>query len=268
MKRFVTIALIVAGFAFPAFSQHGGGHGGFAGRGAGSAFRSGGSGFRAGSSGFHGRIAPPSFSRRPVSPGFAVGSRDWGRGRGGPPRRDRFRRPYAPFWGAAIPYGYLPWSGWLDDGLPGDFGYDDESQDQEPQLPASPYEPYGMPPGTSDYGAPYAYGPPGAQGAYGPPGPAGSEAPPPDRTAPRSPYRPSPQAPGSSAAPLPQQTLTLIFKDGRPRQQVHNYILTPKWLYIQDENHSAVPVNELDLAATARVNRQAGVDFQLPAVSP
>jgi len=73
-----------------------------------------------------------------------------------------------------------------------------------------------------------------------------------------------PQQPGQQAAPVPEDAVTLIFKDGRPPQQIHNYALTRTMLYVRDQHHRDIPVSELDLAATEKVNRDAGVDFQLP----
>jgi len=65
-------------------------------------------------------------------------------------------------------------------------------------------------------------------------------------------------------APASEEAVTLIFKDGRPPEQIHNYILTPTTLYVGDQHHRAIPTDQLDLVATARVNQDAGVDFQLP----
>ena len=61
--------------------------------------------------------------------------------------------------------------------------------------------------------------------------------------------------------------MTLVFKDGRPVEQIHNYILTRTMLTVWDEHHRVIPVDQLDLAATEKVNHDAGVDFQLPTVA-
>ena len=58
--------------------------------------------------------------------------------------------------------------------------------------------------------------------------------------------------------------MTLIFKDGRPTLQIHNYMLTRTTLYVQDQHLREIPVDQLDLVAMAKVNQDAGVDFQLP----
>jgi hypothetical protein len=57
--------------------------------------------------------------------------------------------------------------------------------------------------------------------------------------------------------------VTLVFKDGRPAEHIHNYLLTRTTLYVQDGRRREIPVDELDLAATVKVNHEAGVDFQL-----
>jgi hypothetical protein len=56
----------------------------------------------------------------------------------------------------------------------------------------------------------------------------------------------------------------LIFKDGRPPMQIHNYLLTRDTLFVGDRHPSEIPVDQLDLGETAKVNRAAGVDFRLP----
>jgi hypothetical protein len=58
--------------------------------------------------------------------------------------------------------------------------------------------------------------------------------------------------------------VTLVFKDGRPSEQIHNYILTRTTLYVTDAHHREIPVADLDLAATEKANREAGITFKLP----
>ncbi len=88
--------------------------------------------------------------------------------------------------------------------------------------------------------------------------------------APPSPYRPSYQAQAAQpaavvAAPVREEAVTLIFKDGRPPETIHNYVLTASTLYVGDEHRRAIPVDSLDLAATEKANQDAGVTFALPA---
>ena len=73
--------------------------------------------------------------------------------------------------------------------------------------------------------------------------------------------------PPPSAEPSPEPAVTLVFKDGHS-QQVHNYAATRTTLLLLDGASSGrtsqVPLDEIDVAATERVNREAGVDFSLP----
>jgi hypothetical protein len=63
----------------------------------------------------------------------------------------------------------------------------------------------------------------------------------------------------------PQPATTLIFNDGQPAKQVHNYILTKTTLYNLDGGMPReIPVSSIDLSATAKLNRSAGVDFSPP----
>jgi hypothetical protein len=58
--------------------------------------------------------------------------------------------------------------------------------------------------------------------------------------------------------------VTLVFKDGRPTAEIHNYMLTRTTLYVQDEHRREIPVEDLDLEATQKINKSNGIDFQLP----
>lgn len=66
--------------------------------------------------------------------------------------------------------------------------------------------------------------------------------------------------------PEREEAVTLIFKDGRPSEQIHNYILTRSTLFVGDGQHREIPTDQLDLVATAKANQDAGVDFRLPSV--
>ena len=65
-------------------------------------------------------------------------------------------------------------------------------------------------------------------------------------------------------APAPESAVTLVFKDGRPAEEIHNYMLTQTTLYVQEARLREIAVADLDLAATQKLNREAGVDFRLP----
>jgi hypothetical protein len=84
------------------------------------------------------------------------------------------------------------------------------------------------------------------------------------------PEQPGPYAPSQHAinlpvpAPASEEGVTLIFKDGRPPQQIHNFLLTRTTLYVGDRDHRTIPTDQLDLVATAKANPDAAVEFQLP----
>jgi hypothetical protein len=82
-------------------------------------------------------------------------------------------------------------------------------------------------------------------------------------TTPGDAFRPAYERPQPEPQPE-EDAVTLVFKDGRPNQQIHNYMLTRTTLYVQDERRREIPVSELDLAATEQANKDAGVMFRLP----
>jgi hypothetical protein len=149
---------------------------------------------------------------------------------------DRYRRPYLPAYGAGFGYGatgYYP--GYFDSDLDGS-SYDDSGYAAPAAAPADP--------------APYY------PGGYGPQPTEQTQA------GPDSDYRPVYQRP--QPEPAPENAVTLVFKDGRPAEEIRNYMLTRTTLYVQGERLREIAVADLDLAATEKVNREAGVDFRLP----
>jgi hypothetical protein len=77
----------------------------------------------------------------------------------------------------------------------------------------------------------------------------------------RPPYQEQIDTPPVQAQPA----TTLIFKDGRPSMEVHNYALTASTLYALDgESHQEIPLSLLNVPATVEANRTAGIDFALP----
>lgn len=127
-----------------------------------------------------------------------------------------------------------------------DFGCDDLTADSdEPTVYNGDDE--GQPPPPPDYEQP----------------PYGSEQPPPPGYDPPA-YRPPAQTPRSSPLPSSQIATTIVFNDGRPSVQIHNYALTRTTLYVLDQRRSDIPLDQINLAATEQVNRAAGVDFRPP----
>jgi hypothetical protein len=193
--------------------------------------------------------------------------------------------PYSPAYGrdhrrhGYIGSGYPLWSGWAAPWIP-DYPlfYDDNfDQDDSTQSAYGPqtYPDYGAGPETAQYPdqAPYT----GSSGSpYAEPYNSGGE-PTENPGASGAPYRPSSQLPQQARAPynpssahadsLSDTPVTVVFKDGRPSEKIRNYLLTSTTLTVLDQHRQEIPVNQIDLVATARINREAGVDFDVPAMA-
>jgi hypothetical protein len=157
-------------------------------------------------------------------------------------------------------YGYDPSyaSGYDNSGAPADQSY-------SPYLPPDPYE-------TPDPGEGYGAGSGSAYGqAYGPGYGSGYAPGPGAQSASRPPYQAfpgqNPPLPRPVSVPANQQTVTLVFKDHRPNQQIHNYLLNGTMLSVWDQHPREIPVDQIDVPATEKLNNAAGVDFHLPVES-
>jgi hypothetical protein len=283
MKRFAAVALLVAWFALPVCAQRGGGHGGGLGGHFSGGFHGGFSGRAAG--GFRGRFAGPRFSAprysgrfaaRPYGfysrPGYGTHTNrnyngynyNYNRNHAGfraPYRREgqgarRYRSPY--FSGYGFPFFVYGLPDWIGIGPLGCYPdvevYGDDDEDD--------YGPWCDQPLGPDTNQPAIYG---NDGYYGDDGSGSPEyAPaisPPDYAPPPPPDR-TPQA--RPKAPANEIVTTIVFNDGRPAEQVHNYALTPSMLYVLDARKQDIPVGQINLAATVKVNRAAGIEFQVP----
>jgi len=270
MKQLFAVALVAMGMVAPACAQHGGGgHGG------------GGGGFHGGGFVSRGGFAAPGGFAGGVNHG-AIGGRMYvprygtGGGSGVANARPSFyhggwRRAYvAPYgYGYGVGVGYVgyggPGYGWLDANAAG-YGSGDDSGYESGNGDSGPYEV-----------GPYQDGSGVAAEGYGAPAPSGEEQPIPytaESATAGSGYeargaQPSPVA-RTSAVPQPSlydnDAVTLVFKDGRAPEKIYNYALTRTTLYVTDGRRREIPVAALDLAATEKVNRAAGVRFQLPVV--
>ncbi len=164
-------------------------------------------------------------------------------GRSGHDGDSHHRRPYERGYRSGAGY-IVPGYGWVGPYLPSylpsnldDSGYDDSDSSAAPSQAydgSDAQPPYPEPPPYPEQPGPFAAAEPTAEAA-----------------------RPAP-------APANEEAVTLIFKDGRPPEQIHNYVLTRTTLFVRDQQRRAIPTDQLDLVATAKANRDAGVDFQLP----
>lgn len=78
-------------------------------------------------------------------------------------------------------------------------------------------------------------------------------------------YQPS--AAGMARAPRPlvsEAATTIIFKDGRAPERIHDYAMTRTTLYVLGENCGDIPLDEIDVAATELANRAVGIEFHIP----
>ena len=250
MKHLAGLALAVVVVATPLCAQRGGGGaargGGFSGHSAPArsapirsapAFHGGSTSVAqyhySGGAGSHGS-RPSGFAPIAQRPGFY-------NHRPGYPGPGSYRRS-PRYYGIGIPYG-VPVAGWGDSDYPGDFdstGYDPSA---------------GQPDDSTNSIDGYAQ----QATDQGPPVPYQEQAPKEQASAEPQPT-PAPPAPALEN----EDAVTLIFKDGRPSEQIHNYALTRTTLYVRDQHRRDIPVDQIDLAATQKVNHDAGIDFHVP----
>jgi hypothetical protein len=173
---------------------------------------------------------------------------------------DRFRRRFAgaffyPDWIGLGPEGCYPdaqvYGGDFDD-----IGCDDlAAESDQPVINGDEGEYPPAPPPDYDQQPPPGYEQQPPPGYEQQPPPPGYEPPA---------YDPPARAPRSSPLPANQIATTIVFNDGRPPEQIHNYALTQSTLFVLDQQHRDIPLDQINLAATEKLNRAAGVDFRPP----
>ncbi|MGA8616943.1 MAG: hypothetical protein WB660_00270 [Candidatus Sulfotelmatobacter sp.] len=236
-------------------AQRGGGHASAGGHG----FSGGHSGFAGGHSGFashgavagsghnfagmHSGFAPRSFSQRSFSraPAFRgpLASRGFNRGRSGVGLRIRTRGFRNNCFGFGCWWGYYPY---LGGGIDPYWWWDSDSpSDQYQQDPA------------------YSATQMNAQGGDDP---SGAEQGDPDVYARSAPQRPP--SPERTQAAQATPATVLVFRDQR-KEEVQNYAIVGQTLWVfAPQRTQKIPLAELDLDATQKVNDERGVDFRLP----
>lgn len=192
--------------------------------------------------------------------------RDGGRDRDGDRHRRRYRSgvEFGLEYGyPGLGYGYLGWPGypflWSDPDL---FGHDAATYDSydAPYAGANQPDNSGYADGATQYqgypAAPAPYNSADSDGyAYSTKN---------DTQGSRAPYTGSVEV---TSPPLPQQSVTVVFNDGRPSEQIHNYLITPTTLTVLDQKYREIPLDQINLAATQKTNRADGVDFRVPTAS-
>ena len=163
--------------------------------------------------------------------------------------------PIYPYAYPTYVVGYLP-----PDLLDNSYDNGDNSQQPQPE-PQPDYNsayPQPMPQPDGSYGYPQPAPQPEYGYAYPQPAPAYPAYPQPTQPPPQMQY-----VPGSAS------TVILIYKDGRPPEQIQNYLATRSTLTILDGNRRReIPLSDLNIPATINANHQTGVDFQLPTTAP
>ena len=269
MKRLAATALMMALFALPAFAQRGGGHGG-GGRGGG-----GFSGHSAGA--FHGGFAGPHYGAPRYSGGYA-GSRSY-HFAGGPRYSSRYSsRSFRSYPNSRVRSGFrAPYTrpGYRADRYGRSFFSDRRRDRSFFVIPdwiglgtLGCYQDSSVYDDSDDSGAPGCYDEqapePDQPTIYG----GDDDGPPPDEQPAYEPpvYEPPAETQRPAQLPANETATTIVFKDGRPSEQVHNYALTQTTLYVLDQRQRDIPLDQIDLAATEKVNRGTGIEFRIPQV--
>ncbi len=180
--------------------------------------------------------------------------------------------PVYPYAYPSYVYGYLP-ADLLDDS----FNNNEQPQPQPqpeygsayPQPMLQPDGSYAQPAPQPEYGYPQAAPQPEYGYAYPQPVPApeGAYAYPavPSGYVPQ----PAPVAPQMQYVPGSASTVILIYKDGRPPEEIQNYLATRSTLTVLDGGRRReIPLSDLNISATVSANHQTGVDFELPTPKP
>ncbi len=87
----------------------------------------------------------------------------------------------------------------------------------------------------------------------------------------RTDYQAQPSSPVAATGPRaksePDTLVTLVFRDGH-RSTIKNYAIVGSTIWIlSDRSARKVPLSDLDIAATQRVNDDNGVELHLPGAS-
>ncbi len=180
---------------------------------------------------------------------FGAGNRFGNRGGRRSRGRDRgFRGPwrygYPGWYGYYVPYLYDPY--WMGDSFSGD----DQDNDQDPDMspandpPANDMNAQGNDgPSPEDQSAGDGYDSSGDQDVYA---------------------RSAPYGLRHSELTAPSPPTTLVFRD-QHKQEIQNYAIVGRTLWsFAPQRTEKIPLSDLDIPATTKVNDDRGVSFRLP----
>ncbi len=184
---------------------------------------------------------------------FGAGNRFGNRGGRRSRGRDRgFRGPwrngYPGWYGYYDPYLYDPY--WLGDSFSGDDQYNDQDDDQDPDMapandpPANAMNAQGYDgPGPEDQRARDGYDGSGDQDIYA---------------------RSAPYGPRNSEITAPSAPTTLVFRDLH-KEEIQNYAIVGNTLWnFSAQRTQKIPLSDLDIPATTKINDDRGVNFRVP----
>lgn len=208
---------------------------------------------------------PVRFGSTRLAPGFHQGmSRPLYRGNGYAPEhshgwdgdRHHHRRGYWGGYGYGYGYPYyssLIYAGDLDPWLFGPDDFDNSGYDNSGSYAADNYYGGDVPAPYRDYGLQQ----------YASEGYDNSQAAP-QASSGRPAYEGQGVTPRKMFEPVREDAVTVIFKDGRPAEQIRNYLLTSTTLTVLDARRRQIPLDDVNVDATVAANRAAGVDFRVP----
>ncbi len=191
--------------------------------------------------------------RAGTPPGIHIGSGVAGPSFGYGRPNSAYHHHYPRSFGYVVPYAYYPYAYDYGDYGPYAWDYGDDS----------PYTGYIG--GTFDSNSPYAGNPYPQQYApqqYAPPPPIYYSQPP-ANTAPEAESQRQPSRRSATAEDQFAEPTVLVFRDGH-RQEIANYAIMGSTLFVLSGLRARIPIAELDVPATVRVNADNGIDFNVP----
>ena len=102
---------------------------------------------------------------------------------------------------------------------------------------------------------------PPSQPYGGQPWPASQSSPDPDQV--QGPWAPQAWTGDPPTVASQERPVTIVFKDGRPPVRIRNYAMTRSAIFTGTDMRE-IPLDEVDVPATQKLNKATGVDFRVP----